>query len=121
MTPAALIAAVKDGQTVSFSETIGAIAEGYRYIPARFTNGVGIDPLVNEPGTNEGSCRIFYFARLHGLDRDQCLALFGEFYRKEVLEHPDGRNHLNIRRFMIDGWDGVRFETAALVPLAPPR
>ena len=35
--------------------------------------------------------------------------MFGDYYRKDVLEHPDGTDHANIRAFMEVGWDGVKF------------
>ena len=57
------------------------------------------------------------FARLAGLTPDQTLALFGAFYRDDVLGHPDGSDHQNIRNFIKDGWDGIRFEGDALTPV----
>jgi len=35
--------------------------------------------------------------------------LFAEHYRS-VLETPDGMDHMNIRNFMKNGWEGVNFE-----------
>lgn len=67
-------------------------------------------PLINEAGRNEGSCKISALARLHGLDQSQTLALFGDYYRKDVLENPTGNDHQNIRNFMRDGWDGIVFK-----------
>jgi CDGSH-type Zn-finger protein len=90
----------------------------YRYEPCRFRNGVGDDALINEPGTNQGSCKIFFFAQLLELDQAGTLSLFGDFYRRDVLEHPDGTGHANIRRFMRDGWAGIAYEGIALTPLA---
>lgn len=104
---------IKSGQSVDFQDTMAVIAEHYDYQPAEFSNGLR-QPLINEAGRNEGSCKIFAFARLNGLDGAQTLALFGDYYRKDVLENPDGTDHQNIRNFMRDGWEGVRFKSEPL-------
>lgn len=104
---------LKAGQAVDFKDTIAVIAEHYDYTPSEFSNGVQ-EPLINQAGQNEGSCKIFAFAKLHNLDKQQTLALFGDFYRKDVLENPDGNDHQNIRTFMRDGWDGIVFKSEAL-------
>ena len=41
------------------------------------------------------------------LPNNATLWLFGDFYRKDVLENPDGTDHANIRAFMEGGWDCV--------------
>lgn len=99
---------------VTFDEVIATINEHYQYAPTRFSNGLGEDKAVNEAGQNEGSCRIFSFASLHGLDEQQTLACFGRFYRDDVLGNPTGTDHANIRHFMRDGWAGVVFDGVAL-------
>lgn len=101
-------------EAVEFSEVIDAIAAHYNYTPANFTNG----ETKNEAGTNEGSCKIFAFAQLNQLTVDQTLHCFGDYYREDVLEHPEGTDHANIRNFMVHGWDGIKFESAALVKKA---
>ncbi len=108
---------VKSGQAVSFQETMAVIAEHYHYQPTEFSNGLA-QPLLNESGRNEGSCKIFAFAQLHDLDQAQTLALFGDYYFKDVLGHPEGSDHQNIRNFMRDGWEGIRFKGVALRPNA---
>jgi hypothetical protein len=112
------LAKIRSGQPVGFRDTMGVIAEHYDYRPVRFRNGIGDDILVNEPGANEGSCKIFSFARLHGLSVPETLALFGEYYRDEVLPNPEGEGHRNIRTFMKYGWPGIAFEGDALVSRA---
>jgi len=101
--------------SVNFSEVIELINAQYNFVATRFTNGLGDNMVINEAGTNEGSCRIFAFAKLHGLTEDQTLHCFGDYYRKDVLENPDNTDHANIRVFMCDGWSGVVFDTPALV------
>jgi hypothetical protein len=108
--------AVKAGQPIEFQDTLAIIAANYAYSPVRFTNGLGDEALVNAPGMNEGSCKIFSFARLNGLDEAATLALFGRYYRDEVLGHPEGTDHMNIRNFMRHGWAGIHFDGPALRP-----
>ncbi len=98
-------------QNVSFDDVISTINENYQYTPTTFSNG----EVVNESGTNEGSCKIFAFAQLNDLSVEQTLACFGKYYRKDVLENPEGNDHGNIRNFMISGWEGVKFSGEALV------
>ena len=98
-------------QNVSFDDVISTINENYQYTPTTFSNG----EVVNESGTNEGSCKIFAFAQLNDLSVEQTLACFGKYYREDVLENPEGNDHGNIRNFMISGWKGVKFSGEALV------
>lgn len=98
-----------------FEDVIAYVNDHYDYTPTRFTNGLGADPVVNEAGKNEGSCRLFALARLKSLSEADTVQLFGRFYREDVLKHPAGTDHANIRRFMTDGWAGIRFDGTALV------
>ncbi len=95
---------------VRFGDVMDAIATHYDYTPTRFRNG----ELTNQAGQNEGSCKLFAFAQLHGLSKDETLACFGDYYRIEVLGEPDGSNHGNIRNFITTGWDGIAFDVAPL-------
>ena len=114
ITLAAFLEKIKDELPISFHETILVITENYDYTPTEFRNGLGGDLLINAPGTNEGSCKIFAFAKLHGLDVQKTLNLFGDYYRIDVLENPEAENHRNIRNFMKYGWEGIKLEGAAL-------
>lgn len=96
-------------ENIDFNEVIAVISEHYHYTPTDFHNGMGDDALCNAADTNTGSCRIFAFARLHDLDEDSTLSCFGSFYREDVLKFPTRNDHGNIRRFMRDGWAGIRF------------
>ena len=100
-----------DPSAIQFKQVIELIEESYDYMPTRFVNG----SVVNEAGTNEGSCKIFAFAELNGLSEPETLALFGHYYRDDVLGNPDGSDHGNIRNFMISGWSGVKFDSKALL------
>lgn len=94
---------------LDFEQTMAVIAAHYDYQPTGFQNG----ELRNEAGQNEGSCKIFAFAQLNGLDEPRTLACFGRFYR-DVLASPDGSDHGNIRNFMRHGWAGIQFDGTAL-------
>ena len=107
---------VKNAEPVTFQDSMAIIAKTYRYQPVEFNNGL-TEPLVNAVGQNEGSCKICAFAQLHGLNQQETLALFGDYYRQDVLNNPAGNDHQNIRRFMRDGWDGLVFQGMALHPL----
>ena len=97
-------------ETIDFKEVIAYIDEHYDFTPTKFTNG----NTVNEAGANNGSCKIFSFAKLHKLSKEETLALFGDFYRTDVLKNPEGSDHQNIRNFQQFGWDGISFEGEAL-------
>jgi len=101
--------------TIEFQQVMDIIGQHYHYSARGFQNG---PDLHNVPGTNEGSCKIFAFAQLEGLSQAETLACFGKFYREEVLEQPDAENHGNIRAFMQFGWDGIKFDGAALLKIS---
>ena len=101
---------IKNNLPVTFDETMAVISENYDYQPTEFCNGLNDDRLINKAGANEGSCKIFAFARMHGLDQQQTLNLFGDYYRVDVRNNPAGAGHQNIRNFMRYGWDGIRFD-----------
>jgi len=107
---------IKNNTAVSFDETLAVITENYHYQPTEFSNGLHEDTLISKAGTNEGSCRIFSFAKRHQLSPQQTLNLFGDFYRLDVLNNPDGSDHQNIRLFMRYGWEGIAFNGVALTP-----
>lgn len=104
-----LINALNQG-TVDFNSTIQLIDSEYSFTPSRFING----SQINEPNTNNGSCKIFGFAQLNGLSEQAVLNAFGDYYTVDVLQNPKGNDHQNIRNFMVTGWPGVKFETLPL-------
>ena len=111
---ALLNAIANTSESIEFADVIAAIEANYSYTPTEFKNGLGNSTVINRAGTNEGSCKIFAFAQLHNLDEQQTLACFGDYYRKDVLQHPEGQDHQNIRNFMLNGWDGIEFTGKAL-------
>jgi len=96
--------------SIEFPDVIELVNNLYTYIPTAFRN----HNLQSEAGQNTGSCKIFAFARLHELSEDQTLALFGAYYRADVLKTPEGDSHPNIRQFMKTGWDGIEFDGVPL-------
>jgi len=105
---------VKNKQVVSFDQTMTVINENYDYQATEFSNGLAESQLINAEGTNEGSCKIFSFAQINQLNQQQTLNLFGDYYRKDVLQDPAGDGHQNIRNFMQYGWEGISFKQQAL-------
>ncbi len=103
-------------QTVSFDEVIAAIDECYRFTPTAFKNG----EAHNEAGQNNGSCKIFAFASLHNLNEQQTLHCFGDYYRVDVLQNPQGDSHQNIRQFMQHGWSGISMPEGVLEEVGSP-
>ena len=95
---------------VAFTETMATIEENYTFTPTTFTNG----ETNNQADTNNGSCKIFAFGLLNKLNEEQTLACFGDYYRQDVLQNPEGDDHQNIRNFMSHGWKGISFESEAL-------
>jgi hypothetical protein len=100
--------------TIEFTDVIGVIDACYDYQPTLFTNGDLINNIVNQPGENKGSCKIFAFAMLHHLSVEQTLHCFGKYYRQDVLKHPESGSHANIRQFMRTGWQGINYQDNAL-------
>lgn len=102
---------------VKFADTMAIIEENCEYLPNAFSVGA----LSSKAGENEGSNKIFSFARLVGLAGEpieETLAMFGEYYFKDVLGSPDGSDHGNIRGAMKAGWSGVRFPNGISLSLA---
>lgn len=99
-------------ESIIFADTMAVIESLYEFNPTPFRNG----SLQNESGKNNGSCKIFSFARLHGLSQQQTLHCFGGYYRDDVLGKPDGTDHQNIRNFIKTGWSGIEFDGTPLTP-----
>ncbi|MCB1614674.1 MAG: HopJ type III effector protein [Pseudomonadales bacterium] len=92
-------------ESVSFTQVIEIIDTCFHFTPKPFINGT-----VNNPaGENQGACKIFAFAQDYRLDQEQTLACFGDYYRIDVLQRPEGKDHANIRQFMKSGPSGVLF------------
>ena len=92
-------------EEISFQLVMDAVDELYDVYEVDFSVG----DVVSAPGQNMGSAKVFSFAIISKLDVETTLQLFGDYYRKDVLENPGGTDHANIRSFMQYGWDGVNF------------
>ena len=101
--------------SINFNTTIAVIDAHYDFTPTPFRNG----ELQNEAGQNNGSCKVFSFAKLHKLSPQQTLHCFGAYYREDVLKHLQGTDHQNIRNFIRTGWEGIAFQGDALKPKQP--
>jgi hypothetical protein len=99
-------------EQISFEQTMTVIDANYHFTPAVFRNG----DVHNSAGQNSGSCKLLAFALLHQLTVPQTLACFGDYYRRDVLQHPESSDHQNIRNFMRSGWQGVAFDSQPLQP-----
>lgn len=97
------------GNAITFKEVIEFIETYYLHQPTAFKNG----EAYNEATQNQGSAKVFGFAQLNNLDKENTLYLFAEHYQA-VLNTPDATDHQNIRQFMANGWPGVVFEGQVL-------
>jgi hypothetical protein len=95
--------------TITFKEVIEFIETHYQHQPTAFKNG----EAYNEATQNQGSAKVFSFAQLNNLGKEDTLYLFAEHYQA-VLNTPAGTDHQNIRQFMANGWAGIDFEGQAL-------
>ena len=103
MTTQNLLIEVAQGQA-DFAAVLAHIDAHYAFSPTAFDNG----SARNAAGENSGSCKLFSFAQLEGLDATQTLSLFAEHYRA-VLANPSGNDHANIRALQDTGLGGVQF------------
>lgn len=97
--------------TITFENTISIIEQVYTFTPSSFVNG----NITNDKNQNNGSCKIFAFAKDQQFSKEETLACFGEFYTKDVLGNPAGNDHQNIRNFMRYGWEGIKFDSSPLL------
>ena len=100
----------KTPELIEFSETMSAVEANYNFKPTAFKNG----KLENAEGQNSGSCKLFAFAKILELSKEETLACFGQFYFNDVLKDPKGTGHQNIRNFMNTGFEGLSFESEPL-------
>ena len=99
-------------EKIQFSDTMAAIDTNYGFTPSK---------LTNDANQNNDSCKLLAFAKLHQLDADHTLHCFGDFYRKDVLGHPNNTDHQNIRNLIENGLDGVQFESFPLIAKTKPE
>jgi len=97
-------------QRPRLNATIAGIRSMYDVPPQAFSVG----GHENSPGENEGSLAIFGFAKMHNLHNNQVFSMFCEA-GDEVLANPEGTDHPNIRAFIGDNFDGVRFPGGGIV------
>jgi hypothetical protein len=96
--------------SITFSDVLTFIADHYQHVPTAFKNG----EASNAANENQGSAKVFAFAKIHELSKDDTLLLFGEHYQS-VIANADGSDHQNIRQFIKTGWEGIAFTGDALI------
>lgn len=107
---AAFITKLRNTPTaITFQDTMDVIDTQYNFEPVSFSNG----EIMNEAGQNSGSCKLFSFAKLQNLSKEETLYCFGTYY-KSVLDTPEDTDHQNIRNFMKTAWEGISFSGTAL-------
>ena len=58
----------------------------YDFVPTEYCSGAGTeDEVTNAAGTNSGSCKLFYFAQMHNLEKEPTLRLFCEVRIQRVV------------------------------------
>lgn len=92
-----------------FPAVIATIDLAYNHTPTAFKNG----ETYNEANQNQGSAKVFSFAKINNLSKEDTLLLFAEHFAA-VLNTPEASDHQNIRQFMQHGWGGIKFEGEAL-------
>lgn len=111
MTVAELVEKIKtQPASIQFSEIIETVDANYTFTPTAFKNG----ETMNEANQNNGSCKVFSFAKKQNLTKEETLTCFGDYYRKDVMQNPEGTDHQNIRNFIKFDWEGILFEEEPL-------
>jgi len=100
-----------NGKKIVFKDVVAFIDQHYQHHPTAFKNG----NTYNEASQNQGSARVFAFAQINNLSKENTLQLFAEHYQA-VLNTPLDTDHQNIRQFMAHGWAGIAFEGKTLEP-----
>ena len=104
----------KQPDKINFSDVIALIDALYNFTSTAFNNG----EIHNQAGENNGSCKLFFFAKEQRLTEINTLHCFGEHYQK-VLNYPNGTDHANIRQFMKTGWSGISYESNSVLIKKP--
>jgi len=107
--PEYIAALSEPSRTITFEDTLSVIDAHYNFTPTAFQNG----EVKNPAGENSGSCKVFGFAKLHGLNTAQTLEMFAQHYTN-VKNEPAGTAHANIRAFMKTGFEGLVFSAEPL-------
>jgi hypothetical protein len=96
-------------EKIQFAEVIDLIDTHYDHTPSAFVNG----EATNQASENQGSAKVFSFARLNSLNETETLHCFAEHFRA-VSANPTGHDHQNIRQFIANGWDGIQLPNNCL-------
>lgn len=102
--------AIKAKEFVAFNEFIALIEKEYNFVNTEFING----DMNNRENENQGSAKVFCFALMHKLSKEQTLKCFGEHYDSVLNSKNEQKTHLNIRNFIKFGFDGLQINSKAL-------
>ena len=94
---------VKKGEKVTFDESIKLIDEHYYYFEVPFKNG----DITNAAKESTGCAKIFAFALMTQMNKEQTLGMFGDIYTDLKA---DGSDYPNIREFLKNGMGGLLFD-----------
>jgi len=101
---------LRSGIKMNFSDFTNLIDQEYEFLNVAFKN----NDLINSKEENQGSAKVFCFGLMHSLSEEDTIRCFGEHFQS-VIDNPENHNsHLNIRRFMNNGWNGVLINQNAL-------
>jgi len=101
---------IKSSEVVDFNEFIDLIEQEYNFTNIAFNNG----NLHNKNDENQGSAKVFCFALLHNLSKEQTLRCFSQHYASVLNSKAEDKTHLNIRNFIKSGFAGLQIDKQAL-------
>lgn len=101
---------IQSTEYVNFKEFIALIEKEYNFTNIAFKNG----NLYNKDDENQGSAKVFCFALMYSLSKEQTLRCFGEHYKSVLNSKPEDKSHLNIRNFIKLGFKGLKIDKKAL-------
>lgn len=102
-----LLAQLQAG-TAKFSDVLAYIEARYQHTPTAFQNGAQYNAATENQGSAKFSlCQVTRFRPSTNF-KFICRTL------RICISYPRGTDHQNIRQFMQNGWDGVKFEGQAL-------
>ena len=101
---------LKLGGKLKFSDFLALIDSEYNFSNIAFKNG----DIFNSKHENQGSAMVFCFGHMYSLSELEVLHCFAEHYHSVIQNSNDETSHLNIRSFMVHGWDALLIDFDAL-------
>ncbi|SFV69698.1 Type III effector HopPmaJ [hydrothermal vent metagenome] len=110
MTEEQYLIQLKSKYSMKFEDLMQVIEDNYNILTTAFKNG----DLENSADENQGSAKLFAFAKLHNLNNTETLRCFGQYYQ-EVLDDKNGSSHSNIRQLILTGLENVILKKQILI------